>query len=334
MKILFLYSYFPSFTTNHWLNIDFARAMAWYPGVELKVYGLRAEVGYSDVVLCQYSPDYTLDIIKRIFDFDLVVCYTKSRMFTEYLPPLYSLNKTQQEKRGDCWMPPDFKRWKKTPKIMIEEDYHYEINDDWYYDEKGFDMIMQRHWSQAQRKGKVPVAWLPFSVDTHVFKPNPQTDLHNRRIKRICFNGSQSPVYTYRNEVRAALRKTGLLDDFSFSKRDQEYIHCLQNYIAHLSCSSAYNITPAKMFEIMASGSLLWTNVGDNYGLNELFPSDCYMTYSSSLEDIKEGAKRIIKEEDLRKRTTDKAMECIINNHTHEIRIDQFFQILKTAKLI
>jgi hypothetical protein len=327
MKILSIYSYFPSFTLNHWLNVDWLRSFNKYPNIEMKMYGWRVDEGYPDISLCPYNPNMALKDLRGMFNFDIIICYTKSRMFESYLPAGYTYNKERKEQRGKCFLPQGFALWKNTPKIIMEEDTHYELNGDWYR-EQGFDLILSRHFSQSIRKDfGVKNIWLPFSVDTEVFKPN----LNIERINKIAFCGSESEVYTYRNEVRRLFKNTAYLDDFKYSKKEKEYIECLQSYVGHLSCSSIYHITPAKMMEIRASGSLLFTDEGDDYGLEKLFPRNTYVTYNrdSTREDIKRKIKYILDNKEEVKKITTEALDDIKNNHTHQIRISQMLDIFK-----
>ena len=60
MKILWLYSYYPRYTINHWLNIDFARAVK-KQGHKVIVYGLKCEEGYPDIATIPYDSNLTLD---------------------------------------------------------------------------------------------------------------------------------------------------------------------------------------------------------------------------------------------------------------------------------
>jgi len=310
---------------NHWLNVDFARAIKRHPNTRLQAYGPNCYEGYPDITVQPYHESLKLRDLHRQFPFQIVILCTKSRAFDRYLPPIYLENLNKDEQRGKCWLPEDFADFP-CPKVVLEEDYHYELNDDWYA-ENDIKVIFQRHWASANRTGKVRNVWLPFSVDTDTFKPDPATDM--KRIKKICFNGSESKVYCYRNTVRALLRKTGWLDDFENKKRERNYLRCLQTYVAHLSCSSIYDITPAKMFEIMASGSVLWTNECNRYGINDLFPPDAYCTYREDYLDVEEKAQQLISDESLRQRITTVARDCILSRHTHKIRINELLVHLR-----
>ena len=84
------------------------------------------------------------------------------------------------------------------------------------------------------------------------------------------------------------------------------------------------------MFEIMASGSVMFTDAGDEYGLKQLFPDDSYVTYNKlTYEDTKEKAEKILNNPDFRNQLTTKALKCIKEKHTHEIRAQELITIIR-----
>ena len=113
----------------------------------------------------------------------------------------------------------------------------------------------------------MPFYYLPFSVDIDHFKP-----LGKRREMKIGFAGTnkarnmmcRESIYLYRENAATALYEAGILADTTVFNHDhfhhEEYVEYLNSYIGHISCGSLFGITPAKMFEIMATGSVLLTN--------------------------------------------------------------------------
>jgi spore maturation protein CgeB len=83
------------------------------------------------------------------------------------------------------------------------------------------------------------------------------------------------------------------------------------------------------MFEIMASGSVLLTDEGDDYGLRELFVDDSYCTYKRDGSDIIKKAKLIINESGYRDLITKQAIKCITEKHTHKIRAKELIDIIE-----
>ena len=332
IKILWLYRYAENFNFDHFLHMDFANAISKHPEIELKTYGLGLEKTYPELQLTLYDKKLKMTDLKTMFDFDVVIANTKSRMFENYMPPRryndLDYADLNAEIRENCWLPSDFRELE-AYKIMLEEDYHWEDNDSWYRSNR-FSLILQRHYSQSIRSSHVKTLWFPFSVDTSVFKPDPSIV----RNKKIGFIGCDvKDCYPLRALSTNILKPLGYLDkigDFQIKIKDDDYVNYLKKYSSFLNGSSKVNVSSAKMFEIMASGALLFTNNSDiDYGLEKLFPKDCYCTYEENLSDLISKAKIIIENENYVKKTTEKALQCINEKHSHQIRIAELIDIIK-----
>jgi len=135
MKILWLYKHSDAYTLDKWLHLEYVRYLKRHPGIEIIAYGPNVIENYPDLAPIAYDSTKTLAEIANQFPFDVIIVNTKSRMFDYYSPK-------QEDARG-CWLPRDFKSYPRF-KVMIEEDYHYEPNDDWYA-EIGFNLMIQHY---------------------------------------------------------------------------------------------------------------------------------------------------------------------------------------------
>jgi len=337
IKILWLYRFAENFNFDHFLHLDFAKTISKHEKIELKTYGIGLEKAYPELMVMPYDKKIGMYDLKKEFDFDVIIINTKSRMFENYMPPRryndkdYTMLKV--EIRENCWLPKDFRKINTTVmKIVLEEDYHWEENDSWYR-EMGIHLILQRHYSQTFRTMATPKIWFPFSVDTTVFKPDPNIE----RIKKIGFIGCDViDCYPYRAMGTNILKSLGLLDkigDFQIKIKDDNYVNYLKKYVSFFNGSSKVNVNSAKMFEIMASGALLFTNKPQpyalGYGLKQLFPEDAYCTYEENFSDLVDKAKMIIENEEYVKKTTEKALRCINERHSHRVRINELINIIE-----
>lgn len=321
MKILWLYRYVKDYDFDNWLHMKFAEYIAKHSANELIAYGPGLEEEYSSLVKIKYDSLITMKDLYSEFKFDVVILNTKSRMFGYYNP--------HTDDARDCWLPEDFSKFNKAPKIVLEEDYHYEKNDNWYV-ENNIDLILQRHYNSAKRENTVPMIWLPFSVDTNTF-----FDRGLKRQLKLVLAGSSNSAYPERQMISKFLRANNLIDIFSGKEKiGEKYLLCLNQYICSLSCTSKYYITPAKMFEIMASGTIMLTN--DDSHLKLLFKEKSYLTFDCSKFNYEQKLLKLIKDlinnETLRKEIVASAKDDINNRHTHDIRISQLINIISLLK--
>ena len=134
----------------------------------------------------------------------------------------------------------------------------------------------------------------------------------------------------YRTKTFQLLNAIGLADGFlNRQKIGLEYVKNLQEYISHISCGSIYNIVPAKCFEIMASGSVLFTNKFD--GIEKLFPDNAYVLYDNKFIDVVEKANLILNDISYRENIIKNAIKCIHEKHSHFYRMKQLFEHLESV---
>ena len=313
-KILFIYKYDHAYNVDFWLHENFMNACNQIEGVHAFVYGPRMHEIKANRCPLTFSRNHSMKTIEDVFKPDMIICNTKSRMFSYYDPH------GEKTVADDCILPKDFK-YSKLPKIMLEEDYHYEKNDSWYK-EMNFSLILQRHKSQALREEHVKMRWLPFSVDTNSFTPFTERQRHNR----ICFAGSMSPAYPDRIAATKKLKEHKLIDVFcGREKIGESYVQCLKDYSVHLNGASAYDITAAKVFEITASESVLFTN--SFTGLEDLFSSDSYVLWNEN--NVVDKAKELLNNRDLAFRIAHNGYKETKAKHNHHVRIKEMLQLIK-----
>jgi len=249
-----------------------------------------------------------------MFDYDLVIldCWNRA-----YKAPFIK----------EMWLPEDFKQMN-VPKMVIEGDYH-NIRAKNFYLDLNIGLILHRHFKnviRAEKELPIKSLWFPCSIDNNIFKPNPMI---TTRSNKFCAVGEMSnQVYKYRIGAFNILRKEKLIVRKNLI-REEKYTECLQSYTSHLNGASIYDLNIAKMFEIMSSGSVLFTDKSIDNGIEELFPSNSYCTYKRDYSDLRTNARKIINEPEYRKYITCNAIKCISEKHTHKIRAKQLINIIK-----
>lgn len=326
MNLLLFYRYEPDYDFDNWLHMKFAEYLAKTDGVNLVCYGPQLDVKYEHLIVDNFEDDRPLRDLVAAHNTDAVILMTKARMIRDYHPE--SLFGPSEH---DCWLPADFTKVD-IPVVVLEEDYHYETEDKWYQ-EMGVDVILQRHKCSSLRQTNVPMRWFPFSVDHTTFNCDGRV-----RHNKVSFVGSYShAAYPLRKIAIEKLQGTGyfrmggkLVRGRRPTVVGEDYVNELRSYISHLCCTSKYSITPAKIFEIMAAGSVLFIN--DESQLRELFEGDCYVTYDNACSEVVAKARWLTEHmsESHRKTLVANATKQILEKHTHDVRIQELLSIIRS----
>ncbi len=314
MKILWFYRYNRYYNKDEELHAGFIKAVSQHPDVEVKVYGPYLEDVLPELLVKTYKQSEHIDDVTKDFKPDVILMTTKSRMFKDYNP--------HNGEESTCWLPYEWNTLQ-VPRVILEEDFFYERNDDWYF-KNNIAIILNRHYSQSKRITKCKNIWFPFSVDINKFKP----DNSIQKTNKICFAGALGAEgYMYRRMAVDKLKSTGMIDVFSNGeKQGEDYIKCLQEYTCQLAGTLKYNITPAKIFEIMACGGVLLVNDADN-GMYKLFPRGGYVHYNS--KNIVQKAYNILNGQPITQLMANEGRQDILEYHSHFVRIQQLVDLIK-----
>jgi len=311
MNILILYRYTKSSSFNHWCNVDFYKELNNFEDINVKFYGINVHQLFPDLTLIPYNSSLQMKDLKQLFNFDIIILAGRNRTFIE-------------AKELVSWLPDDFIMFD-CPKVLVEPDYHKYRKFDWFK-ELNISLILHRHKSNVIRADEdfsdIRNLWLPFSVDTKIFKP----DNRRNRENIICFVGnSKSKAYFYRQYAIEHLNNAKLLK-FAGLQKEHSYLKTLQQYKIYLNGASIYSIDCAKAFEILASGGVLFTNNAYN-GFNELF-SNCYITYENDFIDIVDKARDLLQDTELCDTLSKQGREIILKKHAHKHRCQDLLDIL------
>lgn len=327
MKILWLYRYIHNYNFDHFLHMDISECMNGLEGIELKCYGPNLHISNPKLCVESYDANTTLEQIYNKFPFDIIVICTKSRMFFNYLPT-YAMGNTRGEIAEGEWLPKDFVSFQKGRRVVFEEDYHYEKDNAWYRD-RGISLVLQRHYcnvpfGNSMGQG-VKHVFFPFSIDPKTFY-----DRGYPRTNVMQYVGSlNSQYYIDRKKAIEILSGENLIN--SERHVDGDYIENLNRFTCHLSGQSTYHILPAKIFEIVACGSVLFTNASVKSGIDKVFSEGSYVMWKDDFSDIVEKARFIMNDREAQKAIVHRAKLEIMMRHTHKIRTKEFLEIMKNA---
>lgn len=226
-------------------------------------------------------------------------------------------------------------------KVMIEPDFWKKAAarqwDDfsWYVSNK-FDLIIRRGCFKGTKDVLgIPSIWLPYSADENEFYP-----VEESRRNVIGFAGAYKYSgivaegiigYAQRRKAMALLGAENLLEHCkgcrTLSGSTQLYPMFLRSVVAALT--SAETRSPmGKMFEIMASGTVLLTTDFDHR--KELFGDiECFVEYLGDGSDVVEKAHKILNNLEWAKQIALNGLEVFKKNHTHTIRIKELYHHLE-----
>jgi len=251
----------------------------------------------------------TIDKYIDRYNPDVVICYAKTKSFN-HLPLSYLVDVS-------CL------------KVMIEVDYKHKFIP-WYKSNK-FDFIFQRgcHARNDINKIGIPIAWLPFSANHKIFKPNPEITLE-KRIKKVGIPANINKAYPQRKNIIKALKKYDLFSKSNKRKViNKEYVKFLQNVLINVSTGEKINTPRGKVFEIMGCGSILLTT--KCYGMNILFDpkKQCYIEVNDNLDDLWDKCNDVINNKSLANKIQQSGRLEFLKKHTEEIRTRELYNGLQ-----
>jgi spore maturation protein CgeB len=218
------------------------------------------------------------------------------------------------------WIPKDFKD-ANVAKVMIEADYEQNPNKNLYKDLK-LDLLIQR--GSFSTLYDPPSVWLPWSANEKEFF----IDTKIKRKNVVIFMGASTPnepFYDIRRKALNVIPKAHLTNLGTFA--GGEYPQLLREHTIALN-GNGQQKSVAKVFEIMASGTVLLTN---KLKMREvLFGKDqCYMEYKDDCSDLVKKVNKLLKDDDYRNMLAKKGHDVVHEHHLDKHRVKELYNILK-----
>lgn len=317
MRILWMYENKPKKNDSSGLakriHYGFITKLDQFKNVELKIYGPGQDMP-SKYVPIGYNRSTPFSFLKKRIRPDVVLLYTIGNV--------------------KKWLPRDFID-AKIPKIMIEVDWWYVLDREMpWYKEWGIDFIIHRG-SITQGAPGVPSTWLPFSMNEDDFTEYQRVKLRHR-IKSIGFVGRGAgarmrgaSVYQNRFKCINALQKFELIK-VEGKVGHEKYPASIAKYFCCLSDCGRLHSPPAKTFEIMGSGTLLYTDPFK--GFRSLFgQNEVCVFYKNDRSNVVEKAKQItVMDVDELQTIVDTGVKIVNQKHLDTHRITELKYIIET----
>jgi len=310
MKLLYLFDSSIGDVRSYVSRLHFDFWMKMIQFHQVNIYGPKEQT-LNDKILSpvEYNSKYTLDDLYSIFRPDIIIAFT------------YNLTHN--------WMPAKNKL-SSIPFVIFEGDYYavlYDTDLNWYSN-MGFDLMINRSYMKKNDPLTMPKVWLPLSVNENEF--NEGEKLH-QRVNNVVFLGNigkAEKLYSLRKNAIDKLSQHNLIVNREIIPA-KEYPIELRKYTIGLSDAGGdLHCTLGKMFEIMASGTVLLTPWF--YGQKELFgEEEFFFEYKNDLSDIIKVVKYIRENLDEAQVIVDNAVQVINRYHLDRHRILEFKNILE-----
>jgi len=227
----------------------------------------------------------------------------------------------------------EFTRLRKVniPKAHIIIDYVPKtINryDKWFKQNK-IDLVFVKMHSQVKRLRKSGavgnVAWLPFSVDTEVYR-----NLGKSRPIDVFFVGSgltRPDIYPGRVPVRDLIRQMRVKSYTSRIIR-WEYVKKLNKVKIGVASNSIYNFVGMRYTEIPACGAMLLADWGEDLERLGFRSKENFVLYDR-MKGLKARIRQYLADPVARERIAKAGMEMVRERHNNVKRVQEFTQIIE-----
>lgn len=173
----------------------------------------------------------------------------------------------------------------------------------------------------AEQAGK-PAVWLPLACDEEV-----HTAENSEKIYDACFIGNvYEGLHDKRIEALDALFRS--VDKFYFGQRffkDVSNTYAQSKIVFNRSLNNDINM---RVFEAIASGSMLLTDAIHDNGFGELFPDGIMGIYSDNT-DIADKVRFYVENDNIRESMACAGREFILASHTYRHRMEKVLETMK-----
>lgn len=184
-------------------------------------------------------------------------------------------------------------------------------------------------WAKVER---LNAAWLPFAVDTNVFRP---LDLSKRYHAMVCYS-AHTDEYPNRIAVHGAVRDLNVYHPVFalalFNNRDkiyhEDYVRLINKSYLAVTSNDKWGSVNLKHLEYMACGTVMLTEEAEDFKELGIIAGEHYIQYAHP-KDVPDLISHYLEHPELTKPMAEKARALVVKHHDVSVRIKQMFDIVR-----
>ena len=178
--------------------------------------------------------------------------------------------------------------------------------------------------------------YLPFGVNTELFKPDPSVDRHIDLAAIMSFNKAE---YPNRQILFDSLRKSLIANSFLHKITHSAeafsldfYINTLQRAKIVVHSCDKYRSTALKCFEVLGCGALLLTDTATDFDYLGFKDGVNYISYDvDHLKSLPKQIERILRDKEKLQLIANNGLDFVVKNHTNHHRALKLWSFIKGA---
>lgn len=221
-------------------------------------------------------------------------------------------------------------------KIALAVDY-FPRNRKWksaFLKVNGFDLTLfpERFMVEWAKSESLNAEWLPFAVDTKVFKP---LEVSKRYHAMVCFSAHTDEYPNRKAVYESVVSMNSYHPVFAlalFNNKDkiyhEDYIRLINQSSLAVTSNDKWGSVNLKHLEYMACGTPMLTDEAEDFQEMGIKPGEYYIKYENP-SDVPDLIDHYLEHPELTEPMAQKARELVIEHHDVSVRIKQMFDIVR-----
>ena len=185
-------------------------------------------------------------------------------------------------------------------------------------------LAQKRYVSRFEQAGIGNVHWLPLACDPEVHRRHEGSKVHE-----VTFVGSVTPFQAKRNRLLLGLaERFPVFVDRCFLE-EMGRIFSRSKIVFNCSVQDDLNM---RVFEAMATGSLLITDEAKGSGLTELFEDGTHLVLYRDERELWERVEGLLENEEVREQIAAQGREEVLSKHTYDHRVQEMLKVVCSGR--